>query len=148
MHEWNPTKPTSLSGYLEAMTRVIMAAGISWKVVEAKWEGIKEAFAGFDVEAVADMTPEDVDRLAGDTRVIRNRRKIEAIVENAGKMLELESAPGGFAGYLRSHGDYEKTAAAVRKDFRFLGESSVYFFLASVAEPVPDWRECGYVHQG
>ena len=44
MHEWHPTKPTSPAGYLEAMTRVIMAAGISWKVVEAKWNGIREAF--------------------------------------------------------------------------------------------------------
>ena len=36
------TKPTSASGYLEAMTRIIMTAGINWHVVDAKWEGIRK----------------------------------------------------------------------------------------------------------
>ena len=138
MHEWHPTKPTSLSGYLEAMTRVIMAAGISWKVVEAKWNGIREAFAGFDVDVVAGLTPDDVDRLAVDPRVIRNRRKIEAIIDNAAKISELDKSSGGFEGYLRSHGSYGKTVAALKRDFSFLGDSTAYFFLAMVGEPVPD----------
>ena len=38
------TKPTSASGYLEAMTKIIMTTGINWKVVESKWEGIRDAF--------------------------------------------------------------------------------------------------------
>ncbi len=141
MHEWRPARPASLSGYLEAMTRVIMAAGINWKVVEAKWDGIREAFAAFDVQKVADMNPEDVDRLVADPRVIRNRRKIEAIIDNAAAMVELDAAFGGFDKYLRAHESYEETVAALRKDFKFLGESSAYFFLASVAEPVPGWKD-------
>jgi DNA-3-methyladenine glycosylase I len=145
--EWHPTKPATLSGYLEAMTRVIMAAGINWKVVAAKWEGIREAFFGFDVERVADMSPDDVDRLAADPRVIRNRRKIEAIIENAAKMLELDAAFRGFDKYLGSHGGYDKTSAAVRRDFSFLGESTTYFFLALVGEKVPDVEQHAHTHR-
>ena len=148
MQDWHGSKPTSLAGYLEAMVRSIFTAGISWKVVEAKFEGIREAFEGFDVETVAAMTPADIDRLAGDTRVIRNRRKIEAIVDNAAKMLELDKAPGGFSGYLRSHGDYKETIADLKHDFSFLGDSTAYFFLAMVGEPVPPMEECGRGHGG
>ncbi len=146
MQEWHGSRPTSLSGYLEAMSRAIFTAGISWKVVEAKWEGIREAFAGFDVDTVAAMSPEDVDRLAGDTRVIRNRRKIEGVVDNAARLLELDSAPGGFAAYLRSHPGFQETVADLRRNFKFLGEFTAYYFLAAVGEPVPPVEECGRMH--
>jgi hypothetical protein len=135
------TKPTSASGYLEAMTRIIMTAGINWKVVDSKWEGIRDAFVGFDVQKVANMNPDDVERLMTDTRVIRNRRKIEAIIDNAGKIAELDESYGGFGKYLGSQGSYEKTAAALKHDFSFMGDSTTYFFLAMVGEPVPDWEQ-------
>jgi DNA-3-methyladenine glycosylase I len=141
MHDWHGRKPDSLAGYLEAMSFAIFTAGINWKVVDSKWEGIREAFSGFDVEIVAAMTPADVDRLSEDRRVIRNRRKIEGIVDNAARMLELDKGPGGFAGYLRSHADFAATVADLKRNFRFLGDTSAYFFLAAVDEPVPKIEE-------
>jgi 3-methyladenine DNA glycosylase Tag len=135
------TKPTSASGYLGAMTRIIMTSGINWHVVDSKWEGIREAFAGFDVDKVAHMTTEDVERLMADPRIIRNRRKIDAIIDNAGKIAELDKSFGGFDKYLKAQGTYEKTAAALKRDFSFMGDSTAYFFLAMVGEPVPDWEQ-------
>ena len=135
------TRPTSASGYLEAMTKIIMTTGINWKVVESKWEGIRAAFAGFDIEKVANMGPDDVERLVTDPRVIRNRRKIEAVVDNAGKIEEVDQSFGGFDKYLQSLGTYEKQAAALKHDFKFMGDSTVYFFLAMVGETVPDWEQ-------
>jgi hypothetical protein len=96
---------------------------MSWHVIEAKWEGTRRAFAGFDPERVAAMTPADVDRLVGDARVIRNRRKIEAIVGNAGRMIELDREHQGFRRYLESCGSFDASVAALRREFRFLGES-------------------------
>ena len=78
-----PKPPKELSGYLDAMARVMFQTGISWRVVEAKWPGIQEAFRGFEPERVARLTTKDIDRLMDDTRVIRNRKKLEAIVSNA-----------------------------------------------------------------
>jgi 3-methyladenine DNA glycosylase Tag len=72
---------------LESITKAVFQAGISWRVVEAKWPGFREAFHGFDPERVAAMTPDDVARLREDTRIIRNRRKIEATVHNAEAVL-------------------------------------------------------------
>ena len=59
-------------------------------------------FHGFDAERVAAMSEREIDELASDTRMIDNRRKLEAIVSNAGRMLELESEHGSFRDYLHS----------------------------------------------
>lgn len=135
------TRPASLAGYLETMSRIVFATGMSWRVVDAKWDGIRPRFRDFDPESVAALTPADVDRLAADPAVIRNRKKIEAIIHNAAVMLELDRRQGGFAGYLASHGAFDETAAELRRDFRFLGESGAYYFLWAVAEPVPPYEE-------
>ena len=65
MHDPRGEKPESLGGYLENMSKVIFTSGINWKVVEAKWPGIKEAFGGFDVEKVARLAPDDIAVCAG-----------------------------------------------------------------------------------
>ena len=65
-------KPTSLDDYLEVMSKAVFQSGMSWKVVEAKWETTREAFDNFDVVKVAAYDEKDLDDLSKDTRVIRN----------------------------------------------------------------------------
>jgi 3-methyladenine DNA glycosylase Tag len=135
-------RPAGLADYLEVMTRAVFQSGISWRVIEAKWDGFREAFDGFDPHIVAGLDPPDVDRLAADTRIVRNRRKIEATVHNAQTMVELDREHGGFRRYLRSHDGFEETVADMRKRFKFLGDLSAYYFLYVVGEEVPaheDW---------
>jgi hypothetical protein len=141
-------KPESLAGYLESMSKVIFTSGINWKVVEAKWPGITEALGGFDVEKVARLTPDDIARLAADSRLIRNRKKIEAIADNAAMLLELDKAPGGFAGYLSSLGSFEAQTADMTRHFRFLGTTSAPMFLAMVGEPIPESYVCEQRRRG
>jgi DNA-3-methyladenine glycosylase I len=136
-------EPKGLSDYLEVMTKAVFQSGISWNVIERKWEGFREAFEGFDPEAVASFTPEDVDRLTQDTRIVRNRRKIEATVDNAVELVALDEEYDGFRNWLRSHDGFEETVAELKKHFRFLGETGSYFFLYVVGEKVPphdEWR--------
>lgn len=134
-------KPQSLDDYLEVMSKAVFQSGMSWKVVETKWPSTREAFHDFHTQEVADLTPFDVEELAKDTRVIRNRRKLEAIVNNAQKMLELEGEYGSFQKYLRSHGDFDGTLTAIRKDFKFMGPMGIYYFLYVVGEEVPPHEE-------
>ena len=54
----------------------------------------------FDPIAIAFLSEKDLDELAQDKRVIRNRRKLAAIVKNARAMRELEEEHGSFQGYL------------------------------------------------
>ena len=135
-------KPRSLDDYLDVMSKAVFQSGISWKVVEAKWPSTREAFYEFDAQKVANLSPDDIDELTQDTRVIRNRRKLEAIIGNANRMIELEGQYGSFRGYLRSHKDFDAATKSLRKDFKFLGEMGCYYFLYVVGEQVPfhdDW---------
>ena len=148
MHAPAQIEAKSLSDYLAVMSRGVFEPGLNWSVVDAKWPGITEAFEGFDPFRVAAYTPEDVERLMLDPHVIRNRRKIDAVIHNAGEMLSLEGAAGGFKSYLRSKGSYEELANDLKSRFHFLGDSGVYHFLYSVKEPVPQWEEWMTQHPG
>jgi 3-methyladenine DNA glycosylase Tag len=135
------SRPRDLSGYLEQITRAVFQGGISWRVVEAKWEGIREAFSGFEPSAVAGLDAGDIDALMADPRVIRNRPKLEGTVDNAQTLLELDAEHGGFRRYLRSHADFAATVADLKRQFRFLGDTGAYYFLYTVGEPVPSHEE-------
>lgn len=133
--------PDGLGDYLEVMSKAVFQTGISWKVVESKWPGIREAFKGFDAAAVASLTEKELAELAHDTRVIRNRRKLEGIVENARRMIDLEEQHGGFRNYLRSHESFDALVKDLRKQLKFLGDMGAYYFLYVVGEAVPAHEE-------
>jgi len=135
----------TLDDYLEQLSKSAFQAGISWRVVEAKWPTTRKAFHGFKVERVARMTEREVDALTKDERVIRSRGKIAATVHNANALLELERA-GGFKKHLRSFDDYEDLATDLKKRFKFVGDSGIYHFLWTVKHPVPDWHAWAKAH--
>ncbi|MFN8639606.1 MAG: DNA-3-methyladenine glycosylase I [Dehalococcoidia bacterium] len=131
----------SIDDYLDVMSKAVFQSGISWRVIEAKWPSTREAFHGFDAKRVASMSEREIDALVQDTRVIRNRRKLEAVVGNAARMLELDAQHGSFKAYLRSAPDFEETVQSLRKNFKFMGEMGCYYFLWVVKEPVPPYHE-------
>ena len=138
--------PKSLADYLEVISKAAFQAGISWQVVESKWSGIKEAFDNFDPAVIAKYTGTKMADLLEDDRVIRNHLKLEAVVFNARRMLELDKQYKGFKKYLRSFGSYEELVKDLRKNFKFLGEMGAYYFLYVVGEKVPDWEEWSNDH--
>jgi methyladenine glycosylase len=111
------------------------------RVIDAKWEGIRDAFAGFDPVTVAEYGPADVVRLLADPRVVRSKAKIEATVDNAHALIELDAEYGGFGRYLRSFGGFGATVADFKRQFRFIGDSGAYHFLWQVGEPAPPYEE-------
>jgi 3-methyladenine DNA glycosylase Tag len=138
-----PTQITAKTSadHLDVITQAVFQSGISWKVVQAKWPGTREAFGGFDPEHVADLTPRQIDALAADTRLIRNRRKIEATVANAETVLALEREHGTFGRYLRSFPTYDDLQTDLVRRFKFLGPMGAFWFLYVVKEKVPDFQE-------
>ena len=133
MYEPFQVKPESLSDYLNSMAHAIFNAGISWKVIEAKWPGTVDAFDRFDVEKVAAYAPDDLERLMADPRVVHNRKKIEAIIANAGELIVADREFGGFEVYLSSFEDNEDLVKDLHKRFGFLGESVAHLFLFGVS---------------
>lgn len=120
------------SEYFEAMTAAVFQSGLSARVVENKWDGFERAFAGFDPNVVARFSPDDIDRLVTDEFIIRNRRKIEATVHNASRIVDIDEELG-FEEWLESHGSTEKARAAISKEFRFMGPTTTNTFLHMVS---------------
>jgi 3-methyladenine DNA glycosylase Tag len=130
-------EPQGLSDYLAIASRAIFQAGLSWKMIEAKWDAYLRAFEGFDPVRVAAFGEGDVERILAEGGVVRTRKKIEGTIANARTLLELDRLPGGFKGYLRSFPSYLDLSRDLRSRFAFLGELSAYYFLFRVGEPVP-----------
>lgn len=139
-------EPKTLADYLDVMGKAMFQSGISWRVVESKWPGSREALHGFDPRIIATFSEADLDRLAQDPRLIRSRRKLAALVENARSMLELEEQHGSFQNYLRSHGGFDETIKDVRKQFKYMGDAGTFYFLWVVGEETPDYEEWCRAH--
>lgn len=74
-------------------------AGLSWSTVLKKREGYRRAFADFDARKVAKFGPDKVEKLILDPSIIRNRQKIEAAINNAQRLLEVQKEFGSFDAY-------------------------------------------------
>jgi DNA-3-methyladenine glycosylase I len=72
-------------------------SGLSWLTILRKREAFRAAFAEFEIETVARFTETDVDRLLADEGIVRNRRKIEATIQNAGAAVRLREEMGSLA---------------------------------------------------
>jgi DNA-3-methyladenine glycosylase I len=143
-----PQRPTSLAGYLETMSRAVFSAGMSSKVIDAKWTGSREAFDDFDPKIVAAYTPNDVERLMADTRIVRNRKKVEATIANAGELIVVEREFGSIEAYLASFESSEVLVKELHKRFKFLGESVARMFLYGVAFDIPAQEAWARAHVG
>ena len=143
--EWGV--PSRDERYLfEMLTLEGAQAGLSWSTVLRKREGYRKAFSNFDAAKVARFSDAKVERLLADPGIIRNRLKVESTVNNARRVLELES----LSDYLWSFVDSEplvnrwrkigeippETAEskAMSKDlkkrgFRFVGPTVCYAFM-------------------
>ena len=105
---------------LSQMARHLFQSGFSWAVIDKKWPGFEDAFAGFDPAANAAMSDERFDELLKDTAIIRNGAKIRSVALNAQFLVRLAAEHGsaarffadwpeddvsGLLDYLKKHGD-------------------------------------------
>ena len=77
-------------------------SGLSWSVILHKRDAFREAFEGFEIERVARFTEADVERLATNPDIVRNRAKIAAAVHNAGRALALRDEVGALDAFFWS----------------------------------------------
>jgi DNA-3-methyladenine glycosylase I len=128
-------------------------AGLSWLTILRKRDAFRAAFAGFDLVSVAGFDERDVERLLADAGIVRHRGKIEAVINNAQRALELVQEQGSLARYIWSfeprprRGRLDRAglaqlattpeSAALAKDlkrrgWRFVGPTTVYAFMQSM----------------
>jgi DNA-3-methyladenine glycosylase I len=87
-HEWGrPLRDER--ALFELMCLEAFQSGLSWLLILRKRPGFREAFHGFDPEVVGTYGAADVERLLSDSRIVRNRAKIEAAIANAAAVVAL-----------------------------------------------------------
>jgi DNA-3-methyladenine glycosylase I len=92
----------------ERLSLEAFQSGLSWLTILRKRENFRNAFAGFDIAAVAAFGPGDVQRLMSDAGIVRNRAKINAVIANARAAREL---PTGLSDLVWSYADAESRPA-------------------------------------
>lgn len=128
-------------------------SGLSWITILKKRENYRVLYDGFDYEKVALYDENKVDELLNNTGIIRNRKKIEASINNAKRFIEIQNEFGSFDRYIWKFVDgntivnsYENVSMLpaktelsdlISKDlkkrgFKFLGSITVYSYLQAV----------------
>lgn len=118
----------------ERLALEIMQAGLSWEIVLKKRRNLNRAFDRFAVGKVAAYGAKDVKRLLVDEGIIRNRLKIQAIIANARKIIEIRAGHKSFARWIAAHHPLtkEEWVKLFRKNFTFMGGEIVGEFLMSI----------------
>lgn len=136
--------------HFECLTLESAQAGLSWITILRKRDNYRSAYANFDVEAVASFDETDVERLLTNPGIVRNRRKIEASINNAKRFIEIQQEFGTFDAYIWSFVDntvinnqwaanddipattelsHQISKDLKRRGFKFLGPTTVYAHL-------------------
>ncbi|MCW3113145.1 MAG: methyladenine glycosylase [Segetibacter sp.] len=111
----------------------INQAGLSWETILKKETTFRKAYNNFNIEKVAAYTEADRERLLADPGIIRNRLKINAAIENARTILQLQKEFGSFENWLENHHpkSKEEWVKVFKKTFKFTGGEIVNEFLMS-----------------
>ena len=150
--EWG--RPTTDDRYLfEKLCLEGFQSGLAWITILRKRENFRRAFANFDAEALCRFGPDDVTRLLGDAGIVRHRGKIESVLNNARRAVELRAETGSIAAFVQRFAPdprperldwatlrtIPKTpeSTALSKELRqrgwsFVGPTTVYAFMQAV----------------
>ena len=118
----------------ERLALEINQAGLSWLIVLKKRRALFEAFRGYDPTVIARFGARDKRRLLADEGIIRNRLKIDAVIDNAKTVVEISRSHGSFASWLDAHHPLAKPdwVKLFKKTFRFTGGEVTGEFLMSL----------------
>ena len=124
-------------------------SGLIWRTILAKRDNFRSAFRDFEIGAVARFDERDVQRLLGDAGIVRHRGKIEAVINNAGRALELIEREGSLSAFFwrfepaaagrappqtvsTSPESVALSRALKKMGWRFVGPTTVYAFMQAM----------------
>ena len=130
-------------------------AGLSWITILRKRERFRAVYDGFDFHKIATYTEPDVQRLLADAGIVRHRGKIEAVVHNAARAIELQREFGSLSRYfwqyevdtrerpnkltaevLRGYATAPESVALSkdlkRRGWKFVGPTTMYAFMQAM----------------
>lgn len=122
-------------------------AGLSWETILNKRENFRTAFDNYDIDKICNYKEDKITELMQNQGIIRNRRKIEAAINNASVFKEIQKEWSSFSDYIWHFTDhqtiYEVGKASsplsdeISKDLKkrgmkFIGTTIVYAYLQSI----------------
>ena len=108
----------------EVMSLEIFQAGLTWRMVLLRRDAFRKAFDGWRIDTVADIGPDRIETMLQDASIIRNRKKIEACIENARTVQGIQREHGSFCNWFYNvleGDDLGELQKALRKSFKFMG---------------------------
>ncbi|MFQ6103244.1 MAG: DNA-3-methyladenine glycosylase I [Candidatus Glassbacteria bacterium] len=122
----------------ERMALQIFQAGLNWKMILGKRQAFRKAFHNFDIIKVARFDGRSVKRLMSDESIIRNRRKIEAVIENARRLQRVRQEFGSFHNYIKTRPSKLKPLQKEFKErFVFMGPEITRMFVMNIGKVQP-----------
>ena len=119
----------------EVMSLQVFQAGLTWRMILNKRDGFRSAFGNWNIKTVAGFGPAEVEALRNNPSIIRNRLKIQASIENARTVLDLQSEHGSFCNWfydVLEGTEYPALQKTLRGTFKFMGpEISRMWLMAS-----------------
>lgn len=140
-------------------------AGLSWITILRKRENFRNGFDGFDIKKISKYTETDVTRLLQDAGIVRHRGKVESVINNAHRALEMKKEFGSLSAYFWSWDPQSserpksfrqkeikaltktETSKALSKDLKkrgwsFVGPTTVYAFMQAMGMVNDHVEEC------
>ena len=130
-----------------------MQAGLSWKCVLDKRENMREAFDNFDYKKISKYDENKIEKLLNNKGIIRNRRKINALIINANRFIEIQKEFGSFDKYIWSFSNNKQidnqlndnsdlpvkselsdtiSSDLKKRGFKFVGSIIIYSYLEAI----------------
>ncbi|MTI09362.1 DNA-3-methyladenine glycosylase I [Curvivirga aplysinae] len=118
----------------ERLVLEINQAGLNWGLILKKKDNFHKAYDGFDVDIVSEYSEKDRARLLEDEGIIRNKLKVNAVIENAKTIKAMRDSHGGFDKWIASHHPLKKSewVKLFKKTFKFTGGEITGEFLMSI----------------
>ena len=141
---------TDDASFFERLVLEINQAGLSWATILRKRQAFRQAYSGFDIDAVAAYGEAERHRLLNDAGIVRNRLKVNAAIENARRIIGLREEFGSFAGWLDRHHPQHRDdwVKLFKRTFLFTGGEIVNEFLMSTGYlPGAHRRDCRIYRQ-
>ena len=131
----------------------VFQAGLSWLTILKKRQAFRDAFCQFDIQKIAQFDENRTNQLLQNQHIVRNRKKIEAVIHNARQCLEIINNFGSFDSYIwqftdgqtiinhytsfhdipaRSDISVKMSKVLKKQGFRFAGPVICYAFMQSV----------------
>lgn len=124
-------------------------SGLSWRTILSKRENFRSAFAQFDFHKVAQFGEQEIAELLNNEGIVRNKRKILAVINNAKRALEMVDQEGSLATFIWRYEPDENSlppsetqttcaeSIALSKELKkrgwqFVGPTTLYAFMQSM----------------